>query len=179
MATSRRLLGDDHPDIAISLNHIATLLRDQGKLDAAESMFRQSLAIAQRTLGADQTDTVKIETNLGDLLATRGGLQESEGWLRESLRARRKILPADHPDIFDSEARLGGVLALEGRFQEAEPLLLSAWHGMENVSAAQLPRKRLVLEKIVEMYAAWNRRAPDAGKAKLVADWKVLESQIK
>jgi serine/threonine protein kinase/Tfp pilus assembly protein PilF len=179
LATSRRLLGDEHPDIAISLNHIATLLRDQGKLDEAESMFRQSLAVAGRTLGADQTDTAKIETNLGDLLASRGKLQESERWLRESLRARRKILPANHPDIFDSEARLGGVLAQEGRFQEAEPLLLSAWHGMENASAALLPRKRLVLENIVAMYAAWNRRAPNGGKAKLAANWKVLESRTK
>ena len=179
LATSRRLLGDEHPDIAISLNHIATLLRDQGKLDEAESIFRQSLAVAQRTLGADQTDTAKIETNLGDLLASRGKLQESEGRLREGLRARLKILPANHPDIFDSEARLGGVLAQEGRFQLAEPLLLSAWHGMENASAAQLPRKRLVLENIVEMYTAWNRHAPNAGKAKLAADWKILELQTK
>jgi len=71
------------------------------------------------------------------------------------------------------------VLAQEGRFQLAEPLLLSAWHGMENASAAQLPRKRLVLEKIVEMYTAWNRHAPNAGKAKLAADWKILELQTK
>ncbi|HVN03400.1 MAG TPA: serine/threonine-protein kinase [Bryobacteraceae bacterium] len=179
LTTSRRLLGDEHPDIAVGLNHLATLLRDQGKLDEAESMLRQSLAIADRTWGADQTDTAKIETNLGDLLARRGKLQEGERWLRESLRARRKLLPGNHPDIFDSEARLGGVLAQEGRFQQAEPLLLSAWHGMENASAAQLPQKRLVLDKIVDMYTAWNRHAPNAGKAKLAAAWKVLESQTK
>ena len=161
------------------MNHLATLLRDQGKLDEAESMFRQAVAVAEHAWGADHTDTARIETNLGDLLARRGKLQESERRLRESLRARRKILPANHPDIFDSEARLGGVLAQEGRFQQAEPLLLSAWHGMENASAAPLPRKRLVLEKIVEMYTAWNRRAPNAGKGKLAADWKVLESQTK
>ena len=179
LATSRRLLGDEHPDIAVGLNHLATLLQDQGKLDEAESMFRQAVAVAEHAWGADHTDTARIETNLGDLLARRGKLQESERRLRESLRARRKILPANHPDIFDSEARLGGVLAQEGRFQQAEPLLLSAWHGMENASAAQLSRKRLVLEKIVEMYTAWNRHAPNAGKAKLAADWKVLESQTK
>jgi tetratricopeptide (TPR) repeat protein len=179
LATSRRLLGDEHPDIAVGLNHLATLLQDQGKLDEAESMFRQAVAVAEHAWGADHTDTARIETNLGDLLARRGKLQESERRLRESLRARRKILPANHPDIFDSEARLGGVLAQEGRFQQAEPLLLSAWHGMENASAAQLPRKRLVLEKIVEMYTAWNRHAPNAGKGKLAVDWKVLESQTK
>jgi hypothetical protein len=64
------------------------------------------------------------------------------GGFAKACGGRRKILSANHPHIFDSDARLGEVLAEEGRFQEAEPLL-SAWHGMENASAAQLPRKRL------------------------------------
>jgi eukaryotic-like serine/threonine-protein kinase len=179
LATSQRLLGDQHPDIAVGLNHLATLLRDQGKLAEAESTFRQALAVAERAWGADHTDTARIEVNLADLLAKMGKLQESERLLRESLRARRKLLPANHPGIFDSEARLGGVLAQEGRFQQAEPLLLSAWHGLENAPAPQSARKRMVLKKIVEMYTAWNRRAPNAGKAKLVADWKALDSQAK
>jgi serine/threonine protein kinase/tetratricopeptide (TPR) repeat protein len=179
LALSRRLLGDEHPDIAVGLNHLALLLRDQGKLDEAESIFRQALAVAQRTLGADHTDTARIETNLGDLLAKRGKVQESERLLRESLRARRKILPANHPDIFDSEARLGGVLAQEGHFQQAEPLLLSAWHALYSTSTSLSPGKLLTLEKIVEMYTAWNRSAPNAGKAELAAEWKALESPAK
>jgi non-specific serine/threonine protein kinase/serine/threonine-protein kinase len=178
LATSRRLLGDEHPDIAVGLNHLATLLRDQKKLDEAESLFRQSLAIAERTLGADQTDTARIEINLGDLLAKRSKLPESERLIRESLRARRKVLPASHPDIFDSEARLGGVLTQEGRFQQAEPLLLSAWHGLDNASAPGASKRR-ALENIVELYTAWNRTAPNEGKAKLAAEWKARESQVK
>jgi serine/threonine protein kinase/Tfp pilus assembly protein PilF len=179
LRTSRRLLGDDHPDVAVGLNHLATLLRDQGKLDEAESMFRQALSIAERTFGADHTDTARIEVNFGDLLAQRGKLQESEQLLRESLRARRKILPADHPDIFNGEAKLGGVLAQEGRFQEAEPLLLSAYQGLEHTSASNATNKRLIRDKIVEMYAAWSRSAPDTGKAKLAAQWRALEPQAK
>ena len=179
LALSRRLLGDEHPDIAVGLNHLALLLRDQGKLDEAESIFRQALAVAQRTLGADHTDTARIETNLGDLLAKRGKVQESERLLRESLRARQKILPGNHPDIFDSEARLGGVLAQEGHFQQAEPLLLSAWHALDSTSTSLSPGKLLTLEKIVEMYTAWNRSAPNAGKAELAAEWKALESPAK
>jgi hypothetical protein len=130
-------------------------------------------------LGADHTDTARIETNLGDLLAKRGKVQESERLLRESLRARRKILPGNHPDIFDSEARLGGVLAQEGHFQQAEPLLLSAWHALDSTSTSLSPGKLLTLEKIVEMYTAWNRSAPNAGKAELAAEWKALESPAK
>ena len=176
LATSRRTEGNEHPDVAVALNHLATLLRDEGKLDESESMFRQALAIAQHAWGADQTDTAKIETNLGDLLAKRGKLAEAEPLLREGLRSREKVLPPGHPDIFDSEAKLGGVLAQEGRFEAAEPLLLSAYHGLDDASAAHAASKRLVLSKIVEMYTAWSRKEPNAGKTKLAAEWKTRQS---
>ena len=116
---------------------------------------------------------------MGDLLAKRGKLQESERLLRGALRSREKILPSNHPSIFDSEAKLGSVLVQEGRFQEAEPLLLSAWRGLDKASNPRSPSKRLILKEIVEMYTAWNRNAPEAEKAKLVAKWKAIESQPK
>ena len=94
--------------------------------------------------------------------------------------AREKILPSDHPDILDSQATLGRILAQEGRFQEAEPLLLSAWHGVDSMASdLNSPSKQRILKEIVDMYAAWNQSAPEAGKAKLVAEWKALESQLK
>ena len=179
LATIRRLEGDQHPDIAVGLNHVASLLRDEGKLDEAEPMFRQALEIGTRVWGPDQADMATIETNFGDLLAKLGKLQESERLLRTALRSREKILPGNHPSIFDSEAKLGGVLVQEGRFQDAEPLLLSAWHGLDQTSNPRSPSKQLILKKIVEMYTEWNRKAPEAEKAKLLAKWKAIESQPK
>jgi Flp pilus assembly protein TadD len=163
--------------VAVGLNHLATLLRDEGKLDESESMFRQALAVAQHAWGADQTDTARIETNLGDLLAKRGKLAEAERLLREGLRSREKVLPPGHPDIFDSDAKLGGVLAQEGRFEAAEPLLLSAYHGLDDASVGHAASKRLALSKIVEMYTVWSRKEPNAEKTKLAAAWKTRQSK--
>jgi tetratricopeptide (TPR) repeat protein len=171
-------LGDEHPDVAIGVNHLATLLRDQGKLDESETRFRQALAIARRTLGPDQADTARIEVNLGELLAKRGKLQESEQLLRESLRARRQILPAGHPDIFAGEARVGSVLAQQGRFPEAEALMLDAWRGLESADSP-VPTRRLAAERIMAMYTAWERVHPGKGKAKQAAEWKALAAQIR
>ncbi len=172
LAMSRRLLGEEHPDVAVGLNHLATVLRDEGKLDEAEAMFRQALGIGRKVWGADQTDTARVEANLGSLLAQRGKLSEAEGMLRESLRSRRKVLPADHPDIYASEGKLGGVLAREGRFQEAEPLLLSDYGWLEKAPARFAEGKRAVEGQIAAMYAAWNRAAPSAARAKLAGEWK-------
>ena len=171
--------GEEHPDIAVGLNHLASVLRDEGRLDEAENMFRQALAVGEHAWGPDQADAARIEVNLGDLLAKRGKLQESERLLRTALRSREKILPSNHPDIFDGQAKLGSVLAQEGRFQEAEPLLLSAWHGVDKASDSNSPSKQRILKEIVDMYAAWNRRTPEAGRAKLVTEWKAIESRPK
>jgi serine/threonine protein kinase len=177
LATSRRTEGNEHPDVAVGLNHLATILRDEGKLDESESMLRQALAVAQHAWGADQTDTAKIETNLGDLVAKRGKLAESERLLREGLRSREKVLPPGHLDILDSDAKLGGVLVQEGRFEAAEPLLLHAYHGLDDASVAHAASKQLVLSKIVEMYTAWSRKEPSAGKTNLAAAWKTRQSK--
>ena len=174
----RHIEGDQHPDIAVGLNQLGTILRDEGKPVEAEAMLRQAAAIGQRAWGPDHTDEARIETNLGDLLARRGKLQESERLLRAALRSREKMLPPNHPDIFDGEARLGAVLVQEGRFQEAEPLLISAYHGLEAVPVSKSAAKRLALQKIVEMYTAWSHSAHD-DKAKEAATWKALESQIR
>jgi eukaryotic-like serine/threonine-protein kinase len=172
LATVRRAEGEEHPDTAVGLNHLASVLRDEGKLDEAETMFRQALAVGERAWGPDQADTARIEVNLGDLLAKRGKFQESERLLRTALRSREKILPSNHPDIFDGQAKLGSVLAQERRFQEAEPLLLSAWHGVDKASDSNSPSKQRILKEIVDMYAAWNRKAPEA-------EWKAIQSQVK
>jgi tetratricopeptide (TPR) repeat protein len=161
LATIRRLEGDQHPDVAVGLNHVASLLRDEGKLDEAEPMFRQALEIGSRVWGPDQADMATIEANLGDLLAKRGKLQQSERLLRTALRSREKILPGNQPSIFDSAA------------------LLSARRGLDQTSNPRSPSKRLILREIVEMYTVWNRNAPEAEKAKLVAKWKAIESQPK
>jgi serine/threonine protein kinase len=179
LAISQKLLGDAHPDVAVGLNHLATLLRDQGKLNEAESMFRQALAVVQRALGPDHTDTARIESNLGDLLASRGKLREAEQLLRACLATRRKLLPATNPDIYRAESMLGGILVQEGHFQEAERLLLDAYQGFDKAPAQFASRKQQTLERLVQLYTAWDRTSPGSGKAKLAVQWKALATQAR
>ena len=47
----RRLLGDQHPDVASSLNNLASIVYAKGDYDAAEPLFREALAMRRRVLG--------------------------------------------------------------------------------------------------------------------------------
>ncbi len=49
----RKLLGDDHPDVALALNNLAFVLHDKGNVAGARGMMRESLEMYRRAVGAD------------------------------------------------------------------------------------------------------------------------------
>ncbi|MGB5711356.1 MAG: tetratricopeptide repeat protein [Waterburya sp.] len=58
------VLGEDHPDVAQSLNNLAELYRSQGRYESAEPLYLQALAIAEATLGENHPNTKTIRDNL-------------------------------------------------------------------------------------------------------------------
>ena len=63
-----KLLGPEHPDVAITLNNIATLCRSDNRLDEAASLYRQSLSIFKRVLDPAHPNLVACAANYGRLL---------------------------------------------------------------------------------------------------------------
>ncbi|MCE2665183.1 MAG: tetratricopeptide repeat protein [Microcystis sp. 53602_E8] len=63
----KRLLGENHPYVANSLNNLAKLYYFQGKYEEAEPLYLQALAIAEQALGENHPTTVKIRENLESL----------------------------------------------------------------------------------------------------------------
>jgi len=61
---SQRLLGDNHPYVATSLDHLENLYDSQGRYQEAEPLYLQALAIAEQALGENNSTTVKIRENL-------------------------------------------------------------------------------------------------------------------
>src|SRR5262245_39738540 len=57
LAICLRVLGDDHPDTAGSLNNLGLLLQAQGDYAGARPHFEQALAICLRVLGEDHPNT--------------------------------------------------------------------------------------------------------------------------
>jgi tetratricopeptide (TPR) repeat protein len=54
----------DHPNVATSLNNLATLYRDQGRYAEAEPLYQRSLVISEKTLGKDHPTTKTVTSNL-------------------------------------------------------------------------------------------------------------------
>ena len=95
LAMQRRLLPDEHPDIARSIEEIARLSRGLGRNKDAEAFFREGLARLDRALGAGHPDRITAANNLAALLAEEGRNREADALWRSLLEpaARHDIRP--------------------------------------------------------------------------------------
>ena len=64
---ARGALGPNHPDVARSLNNLATLYRLQGQPDRARPLQERAVAIADSSLGRRNPDTQQMRRNLAAL----------------------------------------------------------------------------------------------------------------
>jgi len=71
LAMTKRLLGDEHPSVATSLNNLAFLYNSQGRYSDAEPLYIQALEIAEKQLGENHPNTITIGENLEYLRRNR------------------------------------------------------------------------------------------------------------
>jgi tetratricopeptide (TPR) repeat protein len=63
----KRLLGEEHPSVATTLNNLAYLYDSQGRYAQAEPLYLQALEIAERQLGVNHPRTITFRENLQSL----------------------------------------------------------------------------------------------------------------
>jgi hypothetical protein len=72
LAIDEKSYGRDHPNVAIGLNNLASLLKATNRLTEAEPLMRRALAIFETSLGSDHPNTVIVRNNLAKLEAAPG-----------------------------------------------------------------------------------------------------------
>jgi len=60
----KRLFTGDHPNVATSLNNLASLYDSQGRYSEAEPLYLDALAMSERALGANNPTTIIVRNNL-------------------------------------------------------------------------------------------------------------------
>ena len=122
LAMKKKLLGNEHPDVAASLNNLAYVLAQQGKWVEAETMHREALAMFRKLLGNEHPYVATSLNNSAIVFAQQGKWAEAETMHREALAMRRKLLGNKHPDVAEVLAELTAILLAEEKYAEAEPL---------------------------------------------------------
>ncbi len=118
----RKLLGERHPGVVISMNNLAAVLKDQGRYAEAESLFWESLALTRELLGEHHPSMAIGLNNLANVRQNLGRYAEAEPLFRESLAIERELLGGRHRGVAIGLNNLGNALRLQGQYVEAEPL---------------------------------------------------------
>ncbi len=116
----RRVLGDDHPRIAMRLNDLALVAQNSGDLKLAETLFRDSIRRNELAYGDQHPETVAARGNYGLLLQREGRLTEAEPLLRSALDIELKLYGPDSYSVGYDRVSLAMLLHDQGNLSEAE-----------------------------------------------------------
>ena len=119
----RRLLGEEHPAVATSLNNLALLLGARGDYAGAEPLFRESLSMRRKLLGGEHPEVATSLDFLATLLQNHGDYTGAEPLYWESLAIYRKTVGEEHPDVARILNDYATLLQNRGDYAGAEPLL--------------------------------------------------------
>ena len=117
-----KVLGEDHPNVASSLNNLAELYRTQGQYEQAEPIYQRSLAIKENTLGKDHPSVATSLNNLAELYRTQGKYEQAEPIYQRSLAIKENTLGKDHPSVATSLNNLALLYKAQGKYEQAEPI---------------------------------------------------------
>ena len=126
LAIRREHLGNSHPDVATSLNNLASLYQDQGRYREAEPLLLRALEIRETALGESHPDVAASLNNLASLYQDQGRYREAEPLLLRALEIRETALGENHPDVAASLNNLASLYQDQGRYEEAESIYQEA-----------------------------------------------------
>ncbi|KAG8854496.1 hypothetical protein FRB91_003453, partial [Serendipita sp. 411] len=113
-------LGARHPDTITTMYNLAWILLSCGRLEEAERMQREVLALQNEILGQHHPNTIAAMHDLASTLKSRGQLEEAERMQREVLALWNEILGQHHPHTIASMHSLASTLKSRGQLEEAE-----------------------------------------------------------
>jgi tetratricopeptide (TPR) repeat protein len=120
LAIRRKVLGEEHPDTAVSYASMSLNLEAQDKYAEAAEGLRKALAICRTVFGEDHPDTATSYYFVASNLLAQGKYKEAEEGFRKALAIRRTVFGEDHPVTAESYNSVAFNLQSQGRYKEAE-----------------------------------------------------------
>ncbi|TVR65813.1 MAG: serine/threonine protein kinase [Gemmatimonadales bacterium] len=118
-AIRSRILGPDHPRIAVSLSTLGVLARELGRLHEAEAYHRQALGIRRDHYGAEHPYVAESLRNLALALHGAGRLAEAREVYAETLAMQERVLGPDHVGLGPTRNSYGALLRTLGEYEAA------------------------------------------------------------
>ncbi len=163
------------PEVELTLaNDYGILLREQGRPEEAESLYRRALAIHRR-LGTERSqEAARTLNNLAMAVRQQKRLDEAEALLERALEIQRETVGEPHVDVATTLNNLAAVVRRRGDLERAEALYREALtqriavlgdshpavaQSLNNVGFVLYQRGQVdaALERFREAYEIWRR----------------------
>ncbi len=159
LTLARQLWGEEHPNIATSLNNLAYLYESQGRYTEALPLFEQALEMRQRLFAGDHPDVASSLNNLAGLYKSQGRYAEAQRLSEQVLEMRQRLFAGDHPDVASSLNNLAYLYKSQGRYAEAQPLYEQALEMTKRLFVGDHPDVASSLNNLAGLYESQGRYA--------------------
>lgn len=99
LATRKRVYGESHALIAMSMYQLATAARLQRRTEEAEHLLTTAIDMLRSTVGAQHVSTATALNNFGFLMKEKGDWAAAEAAYNEAAAIRTALLGEAHPDV--------------------------------------------------------------------------------
>lgn len=143
-------------NIARSLNLVATIQQNLGRLDVAEPLFQRALEMQEALHPGDHPEVTKSLNNLGMVRTHLGRLDSAEELLARAVAMQERLDPGDNADLAMNLNNLASVTEDLGRRQEAIPIFERSLAMYDRLYDAH-PELAMSLYNIAQTYIGMNR----------------------
>ncbi len=125
----RRVFGEVHPDVALSLSNLAALAESRGQLEESIDFSRQSIELHRKLYGDRHPHTASAMWTLANALRRAGHVSEAIDTTRAVLDIQLEQLGPNHRLTLNRHFELGSMLSAIGDYAGAEEQFrfLLAW----------------------------------------------------
>ncbi len=166
------LKGEENPDVVDSLDALAVIAIARGDFNQAERMLVRAITAAQKSHSPDYPAVIPALWRLGWILLQKDDQAGYAANNREALAISRKHGVYGAWPLLKGIYDLADVLKTQGKFSDAEPLLAEAATYVQKNLGDNAMLQRDAYQRLVRFYEAWDRSAPNSGKADQVAEWR-------
>ncbi len=163
LSALRQRLAADDLELANVIHFLATTYQRSARLEEAEPLFVEALAIRRKSLPAAHPDLAASLTDLALLYHDQGRLVEAEPLYREALAIYRAALRSGHPNIALGLNNLALVYRDQGRLSAAEPLYKEALAILRAALPEDDPAIATAVHNLAELYRATGHLAEAQG----------------
>ncbi|MCP3960329.1 MAG: tetratricopeptide repeat protein [bacterium] len=185
LAMERRLVGDEHPEVVLTMNNLAAALAAQGRHDEAEDIYKQALELKIKVHGRRSPEAAISLNNLGVLYQNTGRLAESEPLINESLDIRREFLGSDSVQVGITLNNRAFLYQLRGDFAAAEADYRETLRILRDQYGADVPPVARALRNLATVLQAQdkNEEAEQAARQALAIlqkyfkHWQIADAE--